>query len=133
MNRIEIPSPPQMAQGDIIARHAKRNIGVGGVPFVLNLDTKKLRWGDEDVDPEDIISLSRRLISLIHPETDKGRNMTFVGVNLDPAEILDATEELKFSGVEAWLRDRFSDEDERAQAKAILDKARESIDALWKK
>lgn len=126
----EVPSPAQMAKGDIIARHAKRNIGVDGVPFIFNLETRNLTWGDEQIDPEDILSLARRINGVLHPEAQSAAPATFVGARMSSLEIDHAACELKFSGVEAWLGDHFSNSEKLTQAQELLAKAKKAINAL---
>lgn len=128
----EVPSPPQMQKGDIIARHAKRNIGVDGVPFIFNLQSKTLRWGDEDIDPQDIISLASRLTSMLAASGDmpRGAQANYVGSHMSSLEIDNAARELKFKGVEAWLEDHFSNDVKLFEAKQILSEAKERINVL---
>lgn len=126
----EVPTPPQMEKGDIIARHHKRNIGVGGVPFIFNLETHNLTWGDEQIDPEDILSLAGRIKVALYPEAQSVTPVSFVGSHLSSLEIDHAACELKFSGVEAWLGDHFSNDEKLAEAKQILSEAKERINVL---
>ena len=126
----EVPSPPHMQKGDIIARHAKHNIGVDGVPFIFNLETHNLTWGDEQIDPEDILSLARRIKRVLYPEDLSEASATFVSARMSALEIDHAACELKFKGVEAWLGDHFSDDEKLTEAKRILNDAKERINVL---
>ena len=126
----EVLLPSQMEKGDIIARHHKRNVGVGGVPFIFNLETHNLTWGDEQIDPEDILSLARRIKRVLYPEDLSEASATFVSARMSALEIDHAACELKFSGVEAWLGDHFSNDEKLAEAKQILSEAKERINVL---
>ena len=130
MDRIEIPTPSTMEKGDIIARHKKHNIGVGGVPFVFNLETHALSWGGEECDPEEFLSLARRIKGALHPETQTMAPANYVGSRMTPAEIDEVSRDMKFAGVGVWLTDHFSDPDKLEKAREMLENLKQELASL---
>ena len=131
MEHIAIPSPPTMEKGDIIFRHQKANIGVGGIPFVFNIQESSLRWADDEIDPEDILSLARRLHAHFYPPQASSDSVGYAGASGMDSEKLNAlSRDIKFSGVSAWISDQFGTSERASQAQAILDRAKAELVSL---
>ena len=127
----EVPTPLTMEPNDIIFRSFKKNIGVDGIPFVFNTETHELRWNDEEVDPEHLVNIGRRLNGYLHPDAPMG-NASYVGGSMGALELDAAARDLKFSGVDAWLVDHFSNAGNLEEARAILKDAKERIVGIKK-